>query len=286
MQRSESSDSRGSATAPLHADTRSRRRRAAQISAPFGVSGTVARGSKAGEGLASTRREYCTCAAAPHANGRSDTANEYARKCGSSAVSILSARHGATGDAATAPRTPAGGAQLAPDPDSAVALGPEGELIDSIRTNDSDANTITVAVNDTTVTVSPAENGEVATNGRLTLTHPARVRVTGQGMLPGATATVWIKSDPQRLGTVTITADGLLDATFPVPTSIDPGNHTIQIDTTDPDGEALTLALGLTITSGVLPTTGTNTNLDWIVLFIALGCLSALVGGRRRRELH
>lgn len=192
----------------------------------------------------------------------------------------------ATGDAAIAPRSPAGGAQLAPDPDSALALGPNGEVLDSVRSNDPEANSISVIADNTTFTVTPAQNGQVATNGRLTLTHPARVRVTGNGMLPGATATIWIKSDPQRLGSITITADGVLDATFAVPTSIDPGNHTIQIDTTDPNGEALTLALGLTITDGLLPVTGSNTNLEWVILFIALGGLVMLSTGSRRRQLQ
>jgi len=158
-------------------------------------------------------------------------------------------------------------------------------VLDSTRSSDPEANSISASADDTTFTVTPAENGQVATNGRLTLIHPARVRVTGNGMLPGTTATIWIKSDPQRLGSITISSDGALDATFAVPTSIDPGNHTIQIDTTDSNGQALSLALGVTITDGLLPVTGSNTNLEWVILFMALGGLIMLTTSNRRREL-
>lgn len=68
-------------------------------------------------------------------------------------------------------------------------------------------------------------------------------------------------------------------------TDIDPGNHTIQIDTSDTNGQALSLALGLTISPGLLPTTGTNTNTNWLVLLTALGALITLAAsGNRRRQ--
>ena len=194
----------------------------------------------------------------------------------------------ASGDAATAPRTPTTGTQLAVDPDTAIALGPNGETLDAQRTTNPATNTITVTVGDTTINITPTDNGQLDTTGRLTVTHPARVRVTGDNMLPNTTATVWIMSNPQRLGTVTVATDGTIDTTYSIPTGIDPGNHTIQIDTTDTNGQALTIALGLTITTGLLPTTGANTDthLAWLTLMLAIGALTTLTthGNRRRRS--
>jgi hypothetical protein len=194
----------------------------------------------------------------------------------------------ATGDAATAPRTPTTGNQLAPDPDTAIAIGPNGELLNSTRTTNPDTNTITITVGDTNFNITPTENGRLDTTGRLILTHPARVRITANGMLPNTTATIWIMSNPQRLGTTTIDTTGTIDTTYTIPTGIDPGNHTIQIDTINPQGEPITIALGLTITSGLLPTTGTNTNthLTWLILLIALGALTTLTttGNRRTHQ--
>jgi hypothetical protein len=193
----------------------------------------------------------------------------------------------ATGDAATAPRTPAGGTQLAPDPDTAIALGPNGERLDTTRTTDPLANTITITVGDTAITVTPVDGGRVGTDGRLTVTHPARIRVTGDGMLPDATATIWVMSTPQRLGTVTIATNVTIDTTYTLPTTIDPGNHTIQIDTIDTDGQPISIALGFTLTAGLLPTTGTDTDthLAWLTLLLALGGFITLTttGNRRRR---
>ncbi|MGA1566416.1 MAG: fibronectin type III domain-containing protein [Ilumatobacteraceae bacterium] len=193
----------------------------------------------------------------------------------------------ATGDAATAPRAPTTGTQLAPDPDTAIAIGPNGELLDSTRTTNTDTNTVTITVGDTTLNITPAENGRLDATGRLVITHPARVRVTATGMLPDTTATIWVMSDPQRLGTTTIAADGTIDTTYAIPTGIDPGNHTIQIDTVNTTGEPISIALGLTITSGLLPTTGTNTNthLAWLTLIIAIGALTTLTTtGNRRKQ--
>lgn len=182
--------------------------------------------------------------------------------------------------------TPTSGTQLAPDPDTAIAIGPNGELLDTTRTTNPATNTITITVGDTTLNFTPEQNGQLDTTGRLVLTHPARVRVTATGMLPNTTATVWIMSNPQRLGTITVATDGTIDTTYAIPTNIEPGNHTIQIDTAAISGDPIAIALGLTITTGLLPTTGTNTNthLTWLILMIAIGALTTLTTTGNRRK--
>ncbi|MGA1569055.1 MAG: glycine-rich domain-containing protein [Ilumatobacteraceae bacterium] len=192
----------------------------------------------------------------------------------------------ATGDAATAPRSPSSGTPLVLAPGTAVGIGPDGELIDAIRIADSMTNTVTVTAGDTGLTVAPTQNGRIGSTGRLVLSHPSRVRVTGDNMLPGTAATVWIMSDPQQLGTVTVSAKGTIDATFAIPTDVDPGDHTIQIDGTDADGHALSIALSLTIVTDVLPVTGTSTDthLAWLTLMLALGALTTLTAHRHRRR--
>ena len=71
-----------------------------------------------------------------------------------------------------------------------------------------------------------------------------------------------------------------------IPTGIDPGNHTIQIDTVTTTGEPVSIALGLTITTGLLPTTGANTDthLAWLTLMLALGALTTLTASGHRRQ--
>jgi hypothetical protein len=153
-----------------------------------------------------------------------------------------------------------------------------------ITTDDTDKCPCVFDADGNPVPVSTDTTPTGATPGRLTLSD-------GNWALnldiPDTTATIWVMSDPQRLGTTTIAADGTIDTTYAIPTGIDPGNHTIQIDTVNTTGEPISIALGLTITSGLLPTTGTNTNthLAWLTLIIAIGALTTLTAtGNRRKQ--
>ena len=190
----------------------------------------------------------------------------------------------AAGDAATGPRVPAGGVALTPGVGNAQVLSGDGELLDA--TYSIGVAGVAISVGDTTVGVAPdATRGTVTTDGRIVVALPATVRVTGQGMLPGATATVWVMSDPQLLGTVRVAADGTIDSTFDLPNDIAAGDHTIQIDTAGTGGDRLSVAIGFEITAGTLPVTGVHADLvlAWAVLIAALGAMVALTTTGRRR---
>lgn len=190
----------------------------------------------------------------------------------------------AGGADATGPRRPASGTVLTPGAGNAQAIAADGTLLDA--TYAIGTTGVAVTVGDTTVGVEPdAVRGTVTTDGRLIVVLPAQVRVTAQGMLPGATATVWVMSDPQLLGTARVAANGTIDAVFDLPNALAAGEHTVQIDSATSTGERISVAVGMEVTQGSLPATGVHADLvlAWAVLIVALGALVALSGSGRRR---
>lgn len=74
----------------------------------------------------------------------------------------------------------------------------------------------------------------------------SNLRVTTSGIGDGL-ATVRMASTPRTLGVVEIGEDGVLDANFTVPSEVEPGIHTLYIDTLSPAGEPTTLWQYITV---------------------------------------
>lgn len=72
------------------------------------------------------------------------------------------------------------------------------------------------------------------------------LRITTNGIDVGP-ATVRMASTPRTLGVVEIGEDGVLDANFTVPSEVEPGIHTLYIDTLSPAGEPITLWQYITV---------------------------------------
>ena len=67
----------------------------------------------------------------------------------------------------------------------------------------------------------------------LRLQQGAQVRVTGEGFYPGTVITVWLFSEPRRLGQVLVRADGTYDGLLDLPVDIELGRHTLQANGVD-----------------------------------------------------
>ena len=67
----------------------------------------------------------------------------------------------------------------------------------------------------------------------LRLQQGAQVRVTGEGFYPGTVVTVWLFSEPRRLGQVLVRADGTYDGLLDLPPDIELGRHTLQANGVD-----------------------------------------------------
>ena len=94
-----------------------------------------------------------------------------------------------------------------------------------------------------------------------TFTQTEAFNVSGSGYLPATEAHVWIFSDPVYLGMAIVGPDGSFTSDLPIPRTVPPGRHTVQINGITKSGEALSTNVGIRVLErpDVLPSTGTDT---------------------------
>jgi hypothetical protein len=73
------------------------------------------------------------------------------------------------------------------------------------------------------------------------------IDVDGSGAAPGAQYSLWVFSQPQLLTSGAADAAGSFTASAQLPSSLTPGDHTVVLETTGSDGQALKSATGITI---------------------------------------
>ena len=73
------------------------------------------------------------------------------------------------------------------------------------------------------------------------------IDVDGNGAAPGAQYSLWVFSQPQLLTSGAADAAGSFSASAQLPSSLAPGDHTVVLETTGSDGQALKSATGVTI---------------------------------------
>jgi hypothetical protein len=134
-----------------------------------------------------------------------------------------------------------------------------------------------------------------------TVTAGGTVGGTASGFGPESEAMVFIKSDPVLLGTVTVSTQGVAAFNLAVPTSITPGQHTIEVRGVDAGGNAVVATAPVTVlaqvatptpltspgaTTNGLPNNGMNAarQTSYGLLLVAIGLLLlAFVTARRMR---
>ena len=117
-----------------------------------------------------------------------------------------------------------------------------------------------------------------------------RVVASGEGFLPGSKAHVWLMSDPTYLGFATVGIDGTFEKFFDV--TVDPGEHTLQVNGTTAAGAERSANIGLVVLDG--PGSGANqtgtgdgtgsgsgdadelayTGSNWTYVYVGLGLLA------------
>jgi hypothetical protein len=97
---------------------------------------------------------------------------------------------------------------------------------------------------------------------------------SGEGFLPGTTASVWMFSDPTLMATVKVGADGAFTAEFFVdPLFLAAGQHTLQIQAVGEDGFIKAANLGVLIEEPVSLTSQSSSSL----LIWMLGLLAVII---------
>jgi hypothetical protein len=88
---------------------------------------------------------------------------------------------------------------------------------------------------------------DVASNGMLQVFQNRSIRIAGSGFAPNSMATVWLFSEPVKLGEIQADANGGFADLFAIDTAIPLGDHTIQINGQHTDGSVRTVAMGVSV---------------------------------------
>jgi hypothetical protein len=119
------------------------------------------------------------------------------------------------------------------------------------------------------------------------VTQDSVASASGNGFMPGTTASVWMFSDPTLMGTVTVGEDGSFTTEFVVDSQFLPvGSHTLQVQGVGDDGFIKAANLGVDVQEPVELTTQSATGLLWWVVgaFVMLLMVLFLVVALRRRS--
>ena len=120
-----------------------------------------------------------------------------------------------------------------------------------------------------------------------------QVTVSGERWQPGSTVTFTLRPEEINLGSTTVGGNGRFSAVVTIPTSVEPGAHTIVCSGIDRRGDPFVLAIAVQILGvvggGGAAFTGTVLNVPlWMVLIAALfaaGVVVFAIGRRRRRSV-
>jgi len=87
----------------------------------------------------------------------------------------------------------------------------------------------------------------VAADGALSVRRDHWISVVGSGLLPNSTAVAWVFSEPRRLGSVKVAADGTFSERFEVPKGLPEGDHTTQVNGVDARGDVRSFNLAINV---------------------------------------
>ena len=126
-----------------------------------------------------------------------------------------------------------------------------------------------------------------------TISPGDQVTVSGKRWQPGSTVTFTLRPEEINLGSTTVGQNGKFSAVVTIPTSVEPGAHTIVCSGIDRQGDPFVLAIAVQILGvvggGGAAFTGTILNVPlWMVLIAALfaaGVVVFAIGRRRRRSV-
>ena len=195
-----------------------------------------------------------------------------------------------------------GSGSITVQPDGRIELAPT----QSVALRDGQPIAATVNVTDTglavqTETVAVALSFSTGTSsasaeGATTVLAGASAELSGSGFAEGSPVVGWIQSDPVKIGEA-VAAGGQVTGEFVIPASIEPGEHTIQINGVDAAGSVVSIIYGVQVEAApqVLETVGAGALADpgalasawiwWIVAaLIVLALLAIAYFARRRRS--
>jgi hyaluronoglucosaminidase len=125
-----------------------------------------------------------------------------------------------------------------------------------------------------------------------TVAQGGTIEVRVENLLPGSGAEFSLHSTPMLLGTMSADADGVIEASFQVPSDVVTGEHTLVVVGLDADGQAATLGQAVTVVGAAspeIPNTSVALSRPLLVAYLGVQVLFVaaitLVAVRRQRPI-
>ena len=145
------------------------------------------------------------------------------------------------------------------------------------------------------VSLEAADGSGTALNlddsGNIILNSDRNVSFSGTGYAPGSTVKVWMFSDPTSVTQVTADANGDFTGLAQIPAGLPDGEHTLQLNGVNKEGQIRSVAMGVLIAPVVTPVLppapSAITGFDpiWLAPFaLILIALGGIVWFRRRKQ--
>jgi hypothetical protein len=122
------------------------------------------------------------------------------------------------------------------------------------------------------------------------------IGLNASGFTPGSPLVVWIQSTPTKLKEYTANSLGIGTTDFVIPENLTPGDHTLQINGVDANGNVISLAYGITVNDPAIAEAGAlsektedinSSTLLFLVAAVLMGALivaGSLVAINRRKK--
>ena len=162
----------------------------------------------------------------------------------------------------------------------------DGEKVSSTLTRES--NRITISIQDVLASIGGVNRDgtpvALDADGNLRVKPGETISVRISGIAPDSRVSAWMFSDPIDLGTADATSVGEAEGTFVVPMSVEEGNHTLVVEMTSADGDAMQASLGMAV--GALDNNGFSVAVPLTLLAVAVLVAVVLPVTMRRRRTH
>lgn len=130
-------------------------------------------------------------------------------------------------------------------------------------------------------------------SGNIILNSDRNVSFSGTGYAPGSTVKVWMFSDPTSVTEVTADANGDFTGLAQIPAGLPDGEHTLQLNGVNKEGQIRSVAMGVLIAPvatpviPAMPTAITGFDPLWLAPFVlAFIAIGGIVWFRRRKQLN
>ncbi len=185
----------------------------------------------------------------------------------------------------TKPRKPTKSGAFSPKSGESEMMSSTGEV--SIPKTSRTGRGFTIEGGGVKVGIAPSKGTKMAKNasGQMVISGPGKLNVSKSGLKPGSKVVVWLRPSMKRLAVAKVKADGTIDFDVSLPDDLPAGDHMLQIDMVNADGEQVSLATGFSMSANRMPVTGSDA-VDRVspgVLLLLLG-IGLLLGRRRLRR--